>query len=173
MNAEKRFRKYDIVSHLLLSWLSLSVITWSVVRSTITSTAHLDIYTAILSVFVFAFSVVIFGFRFGETAAQHRECYLRLQRLHDGSFTDEELTRQYHESLASYGNHSDWDYESLILDRTLFSSRKIWARDGQDITWTTYMLAKHVLLSGMFWFFTIATFVLGLGTYYLIAAQLP
>jgi hypothetical protein len=173
MNAEKRFRKYDRVSHLLLSWLSLSVIAWAVVRGSITSTAHLDIYTAILSVFVFAFSVVIFGFRFGETAAQHRECYLRLQKLHDGEFNDDELTRQYHEILGGYGNHSDWDYESLILDRTLYSSRKVWGRDGQKISWTGPMLVKHLLLSCMFWLCTIAVFVLGLGTYYLIATQLP
>ncbi|MEO0666714.1 MAG: SLATT domain-containing protein [Pseudomonadota bacterium] len=173
MHAEKRFRKYDRVAHLMLSWLSLSVIAWAVVRGSITSTAHLDIYTAILSVFVFAFSVGIFGFRFGETAALHRECYLRLQKLYDSEFEGNELKRQYYEILGGYGNHSDWDYESLILDRTLIGGRKVWGRDGEEITWTGSILVKHFLLSCAFWLCTIAIFSLGLGTYYLIATQLP
>ena len=67
--AEKRYRLYENVSHLLLCWLSLSVIVGVYSRGLIESPSELfDIYTTILSVFVFAFSVIIFTFRFGETA---------------------------------------------------------------------------------------------------------
>lgn len=173
MNAERRYRRYNQVSHLLLSWLSLSVIAWAVVRGSITQATGLDIYTAILSVFVFAFSVIIFGFHFGETAAQHRECYLRLQKLHDGEQDERELNRLYHEILGGYSNHNSWDFESLILNRTLYSKRKLWDKDGNEIAWTWPMLAKHIALWLSFWSTVLAMFLLGLGTYYLIATRLP
>lgn len=174
MNSEKRFRRYEVTSHLLLSWLSLSVIAWAVVRGSVPSTAALDIYTAILSVVVFAFSVIIFGFKFGEIAGQHRECYLRLQKLHDGQVKDEEeLFRQYHEVLGAYGNHSEWDFEALVLSRTLYSNREVWGRDGKKITWSWSMLAKHALVTTVFWLGAAAAFMLGLGTYYLIYIQVP
>lgn len=173
MHAEQRLRRYDRVSHILLSWLSLCVIASAVVRGSIPSTATLDIFTAVVSVFVFAFSVVVFGFRFGETAVLHRECYLRLQKLHDGDCTDQtELNRQYHEVLGGYENHSDWDYESLVLARTCFGDRKIWGRNGEEISWTMWMLIKHSLLTLAFWIFAAMIFGLGLGTFILIAIQL-
>ncbi len=172
IHAEMRYRRYDLVAHLLLSWLSLSVIAWSVVRGSITVTAPLDTYAAILSVFVFAFSVIIFGFSFGETAAQHRECYLKLQKLQDSKLDDDEINRQYHEILGGYGNHNSWDYDTLILDRTLYRRHDMWDRNGQKIAWTWPMLAKHLTFFLAYWITVLLVFLYGFYLYYFIATQL-
>jgi len=100
MIAEKRYRTYDTVSSFLLSWLSLSVLAWAVVHTTTTADPFLDTYTALISVFVFAFSIITFGFRFGETSVLYRECYLRLQKLLDCENDPEKLVCQYHETLG-------------------------------------------------------------------------
>lgn len=176
MYAEKRLRLYDWVAHLLLSWLSLSVIAWSVVRSSVENGALIDLYSAILSVFVFAFSVIVFGFKFGEGAAQHRECYLRLQKLLDSGVSSDEFTQQYHEILAGYGNHGSWDYESLVLSLTLFNKREgqeraMQGKDGSSIVWSWVMLLKHVIFGLIFWAACAAVFALGLYTFVLIYSQ--
>ena len=172
MQSERRFRRYNVTSHLLLSWLSLSVISWAVARGSIEQSTYLDIYTAIMSTFIFAFSIIVFGFRFGETAAQHRECYLKLMKLYDGNLPDEDLKRQYQEVLGAHENHSTWDYESLILDRTLLKNDNLWTSSESKISWTPIMLFKHVILVSIFWLFAIAVFCYGLGTYYLIFTNL-
>ncbi|WP_333827574.1 SLATT domain-containing protein [Pararhodobacter sp.] len=176
MYAEKRLRLYDWVAHLLLSWLSLSVIAWSVVRSSVENGVLIDLYTAILSVFVFAFSVIVFGFKFGENAAQHRECYLRLQKLLDSGASLDEFTQQYHEILAGYGNHGSWDYESVVLSLTLLNKREgqeraMQGKDGSSIVWSWPMLLKHVVFGLIFWLACAAIFVLGLYTFILIFLQ--
>lgn len=176
MYAEKRLRLYDWVAHLLLSWLSLSVIAWSVVRSSVENGVLIDLYTAILSVFVFAFSVIVFGFKFGENAAQHRECYLRLQKLLDSGTSPDEFTQQYHEILAGYGNHGSWDYESVVLSLTLLNKREgqehaMQGKDGSSIVWSWPMLLKHLVFGLIFWVACAAIFALGLYTFILIFLQ--
>jgi len=173
MYAEKRLRLYDWMAHLLLSWLSLSVIAWSVARSSVENGALIDVYAAILSVFVFAFSVIVFGFKFGEGAAQHRECYLRFQKLLDAEVPEEDFIQQYHEILAGYGNHSSWDFESLVLSSTLFNKRKgqenaIQGKDGSGIVWSWTMLLKHFFFGFLFWCACAFVFMLGLSTFILI-----
>jgi len=168
MIAEKRYRAYENVSNLLLSWLSLSVLAWAVVRNSQSPSVILDTYTAILSVFVFAFSIITFGFRFGETATLHRECYLRLQKLYDCESSSETLNSQYHEILAGYGNHDSRDYEALVIDRTLLNSRKLWGKDGREVTWSAAMLVKWVARVVVFWLVAAIIFAIGLGPYLLI-----
>lgn len=168
MVAEKRYRRYENISHLLLSWLSLSVIAWAVVRNSQHPSLLLDTYTAVLSVLVFALSIITFGFRFGEVAASHRECYLRLQKLHDCETNPSTLAAEYHEILGAYGNHSDRDFETLILERTLFGHRRVQGKDGQQIPWTGVMLMKATFRVVTFWLIVSIFFALGLVPYYLI-----
>jgi hypothetical protein len=168
MIAEKRYRLYDNISHLLLSWLSLSVIAWVVIRGSQSPSAALDTYTAVLSVFVFAISIIVFGFRFGETATLHRECYLRLQKLYDSEPDAELLTGKYHEILGAYSNHADKDFEALVIEKTLLHHRKMWGKDGEQINWTSSMLVKFVLRATTFWLLTIILFLLGLMPYLLV-----
>lgn len=168
MIAEKRYRLYEIVSHISLSWLSLSVITWSIVHRSQPPGTLLDTYTAVLSVFVFAISIVIFGFRFGETAALCRECYLRLQKLHASSLSLQDITNQYHEILGAYENHDKKDFERLIMERTLWGSRDLWSSDGKKITWSCPMLLSYALRFTTFWLATLLLFLLGLVPYLMI-----
>lgn len=168
MIAEKRHRTYDTVSSLLLSWLSLSVIVWATVRSSQPTTALLDTYTAIISAFVFAFSIITFGFRFGEIAALHRECYLRLQKLHDSEIDAEKLISGYHEILGAYRNHDDCDYAALVIERTLYNRKEMWDSNDNEVKWTGLMLVKHASRAIAFWSVAMAVFLLGAVPYVLI-----
>jgi hypothetical protein len=168
MVGETRYRTYDTVSSFLLSWLSLSVLAWAVVHSPQPPSPFLDTYTALLSTFVFAFSIITFGFRFGETAVLHRECYLRLERLIACEKDEEILVCQYHEILAAYGNHSNKDFEALVLQRTLFTGREVRGGDNKTIEWTTAMLVKYALRNGSFWLGVLVVFAMGVVPYYFI-----
>lgn len=168
MVAEKRYREYDNVSSFLLSWLSLSVLAWAVVHNSAAPNVFLDTYTALISVFVFAFSIITFGFRFGETAVLHRECYLRLQKLHDSQDTEEKVISQYHEILAGYANQGDSDFNTLVIQRTLFTKREIRGGDGQPIVWTNAMLGGFLARKATFWLGVLVVFVLGAVPYYVI-----
>jgi hypothetical protein len=172
MIAEKRFRTYDIVSSLSLSWLALSVIVWATVRSSQHNTVLLDTYTAIISAFVFAFSIIIFGFKFGERAALHRECYLRLQKLLDSEMDAEKLTNQYHEILGAYQNHNNCDYDALIIERTLYNNKWVRDRNGKDVKWTRWMITRHLFRTIIFWLGATAIFLLGIMPYILILKPL-
>jgi len=166
MVAEKRYRNYDNVSSFLLSWLSLSVLAWGVVHTTKGANAFLDTYTALISVFVFAFSIITFGFRFGEISVLFRECYLKLQKLQDCENDAERLKCQYHEILGGYANHHDRDFDALVIQRTLLTKREIRGGDGKNVVWTGWMLAKYLTRFVVFWLATIVVFALGLVPYY-------
>lgn len=172
MVAEKRFRTYDNVSSFLLSWLSLSVLAWAVVHANTTPNVFLDTYTALVSVFVFAFSIITFGFRFGETAVLYRECYLRLQKLHDCGDGEAEVISQYHEILGGYANHSDADFETLVIQRTCLTKREIRGGDGKLIVWTRSMLVSFIVRNAAFWLSALAIFALGAVPYYVIFLHL-
>jgi len=168
MVGESRYRTYDTASSFLLSWLSLSVLAWAVVHSSQPSSPFLDTYTALLSVFVFAFSIITFGFRFGETAVLYRECYLRLEKLIACEKDEVKLVCQYHEILGAYGNHSNSDFETLVIQRTLLTGRELRGGDNKKIDWTTAMLVKYALRNGAFWLGVLTVFAMGLAPYYVI-----
>lgn len=168
MNSESRYRRYERVFHLLLSWLSLSIIAWAVVRGSVSQNAILDTYTAILSVFVFAFSIIIFGFRFGETAAQHRECYLRLQKLYADGQVDTNWREEYYKILDAFPNQSTADYERVIIEKTVFDGQQLYRGPNDTIKSNKLMLLRYIWRGTIFWFFAITVFAFGAGIYYLI-----
>ena len=139
--AEKRLRHYDVASHLSLSMLSTIVVGISVFSENIPQQIPVDNYTIVLSVLAVVFSVIVFGFRFGETAALHRECYLRLDRLRDQELSYSELVQEYHEILSAYPNHSKLDYERVVLDNRFFNNKKLTDTSGGDVNWTWAMVA--------------------------------
>jgi len=168
MVAEKRYRKYDYVFNLLLCWRSLTVATWATIRSSQPPSPMLDTYAAVISGLVFAFSIITFGFRFGETAASYRDCYLRLQKLHDSENDPAILNREYHEILAGCNNQGEQDFDDLVLSRTLFVKRHLRGKDGREITWTGWMLARSALRFIIFWGAACALFALGLYPYLIV-----
>jgi hypothetical protein len=172
MVAEKRYRTYDTVSSFLLSWLSLSVLAWAVVHTTTAANPFLDTYTALISVFVFAFSIITFGFRFGETSVLYRECYLRLQKSLDCEKDAEKLVCQYHEILGGYANHDDKDFDTLVIQRTLLTKREIRGGDGKNVAWTGAMLTRFSVRNIAFWLGAFGVFCLGLVPYYVILTRI-
>ena len=162
--AERRYRRYDIVSHIVLALLSVIVIAITLLRDELPQAAPLDAYTVVYSVFILAASIVVFGFKFGEIATLHRECYLRLQQLHDSTDEDDALVGSYHDILSSYPNHSDCDYESLVISRTFPKSGSMSRPDGTAISWTAVMLIRWLAYQIVFWTLTIALLVASVGT---------
>lgn len=165
---EKRYRQYDIMSHLVLSMLSAIVISLTLFKDILPQGAPLETYTIVYSIFILIASVVVFGFRFGETATLHRECYLQLHRLNDSKQDTAEVVRCYHDILSSYPNHSDLDYESLVLGRTFPNSKGLKRLDGTDINWTWGMLFRWCIHQITFWVFPIVLMGASIGTIFWI-----
>ena len=166
--AEKRYRKYDIMSHLVLSLLSAIVISLTLFKDLLPQGAPLETYTIVYSIFILIASIVVFGFRFGETATLHRECYLQLQRLNDSKQDADELIRCYHDILSSYPNHSDMDYECLVLGRTFPNLKGLKRLDGTHIDWTFGMLFQWSLHQIIFWLLPVALIGASVGTIFWI-----
>lgn len=161
IHAEKRYRHYNIVSHIILVFLSIGVIGSTLLKGDLPPIIPLDELTILLSVFVMAATIVVFGFRFGEIATLHRECYLRLQSLLDRDETIDEFKRCYHEILGAYPNHASIDYESLVLDRTFLTKKNLKRLDGEPIDWDRRMLAKWLLHFVFLWIVPVAVVVYG------------
>ena len=166
--AERRHRRYDVVSHIVLALLSVIVIAITLLRDELPQAAPLDAYTVVYSVFILAASIVVFGFKFGETATLHRQCYLRLQQLHDSTDPDDLLVLRYHDILSSYPNHSDCDYESLVIGRTFPKSEGMSQPDGTAISWSVGMLIRWLAHQVMFWALPSALLVASIGTIFWI-----
>ncbi|PCJ91180.1 MAG: hypothetical protein COA50_16765 [Flavobacteriaceae bacterium] len=150
--AENRFRRYELMSHLLLSIYSIAIIALTIFKEFLPEGAPVDAYTIVYSVLALSASIIVFGFRFGETAALHRECYLRLQELHDSHDDAAEIERNYHSILSSYPNHSDLDYARLVLSRTFPNNRNGLKRnDGTPIMWNFGMLMRWCIHQLFFW----------------------
>ena len=166
--AERRFRSYDIASHIVLSLLSVVIISITLLSEELPQSAPLDAYTVVYSVFILAASIVVFGFKFGETATLHRECYLRLQRLHDSTDTHDKVLERYHCILSSYPNHSDCDYESLVISRTLLNSEIMSRSDGTSILWSYPMLFRWAVHHLSFWLLPCVILVTSIGSIFWI-----
>lgn len=157
MNAESRFRGYDNVSHIFLVLLSIAVIASSIFLKGESS----ESISMLLSVFVLSTSIVVFGFRFGETAVKHRECYLRLQSLLDQTPEKEKLIRSYHAILLGYPNHLPIDYERVLIDSASADETKITNWEGEVIPITKLMHVKrwmHCFL--VFWAIPVLVIIL-------------
>ncbi len=83
-----------------------------------------------------------------------------------------QVNEQYKEILAKYKNHSDSDYENLIINRTYFEKKELWDANGNNINWNKIQLVRYWARFFLFWFITSVFFVLGCITYILIFLQL-
>lgn len=143
--AEKRFRLYDVMSKFVLTYLSLLMIATSIFANELeNSTPNFNQITIVISVGLFAISLLIAGSRFSETAGLHRQCYLKLQALGEDQRPDTDVEKVYYDILSNYPNHHDFDYYDLVLSRTLFQNKRL--NSGQEeIQWNWGMLLIRVL----------------------------
>ena len=160
MFSERRYRLYDVTSHLLLSYMSLLIIVAFVFSDELGSEVpHFDKIAITLALFLFTTSLIIYGFRFSEMANKHRDCYLKLQGLEQNFDQQSDPGTAYQEILSCYPNHAQRDFEDLVLDRTCFGNRRVHSGE-EEITWTGWMLLKKVIRFFAFWFLILVPLLL-------------
>ena len=118
MEAEKRFKMYDVVSHLILVWYSILLLFLTTFSTSFEpNVLAIDIgdLTTFLSACVLVFSVIIWGFKFGEKAALHRDCYLELEALLSRNHPNQQ--KKYAEIMKRFPNHSPFDFNSVLFNR--------------------------------------------------------
>lgn len=145
MFSEKRYRLYHLTSHLCLTYMSLLIIITSVFSGELALVVqYLDKIIITLALLLFTTSLIIYGFGFSEMANKHRDCYLKLQGLEQNFDEQSDPGAVYQEILSCYPNHAQRDYEDLVLDRTLFGTRRLQSGE-ENINWTVWMLLKKVI----------------------------
>lgn len=110
MRAEKRNRTYEIYFHVLLSFYTLTLLGISLFSPDFCQYINKNL-SIFLTIFTLSLTLLVFGFKFGETATQHRSCYLALQKLRGEEFASfESINTKYVDILQNYPNHSSMDY---------------------------------------------------------------
>ena len=139
IHAEKKYKLYNILSHIILSYLSFLLIIGMLFSEHFRTDPELfDKLMITLSLLVFASSLIVHGFKFGEKSNQFRECYLKLQALLGDFKSTEEPEKKYAEILAQYPNHSDGDYHFFLLMETVISGEEI-EHGGKTKKFTWFM----------------------------------
>lgn len=153
MKAEKRSRFLELYFHIVLALFALASIGISIVGDV----SHARLNESILSftsITTLCLSLLIFGFKFGETAAKHRSCYLSLQKLRATTQLDEEtLNTKYVDILGHHPNHTSGDYMRLAISDLLQAQQALespigtklciswWQRSIYACTWILARLA--------------------------------
>lgn len=131
MEAEKRLKVYDVVSHLVLIWYSLWLLCLTVFSSSFepyVGAIGIGELATFLSASVLVLSVTTWGFKFGAKAALHRDCYLELEALIGGDAAEQQL--KYADIKKRFPNHSTFDLDSVLFRRIIVKGEKILANDG-------------------------------------------
>ena len=132
MQSHTRFKSYDLISHLVLTFYSVTLLAFSVFTEHLTET-KIGPYTSevsiVLSLAVLCASLVIWGLKFSKTADEHRECYLALQRLYEDKEARVENSN-YLQILDRFPNHSDFDFEAMLYRNIWCQSKAMEDRKG-------------------------------------------
>ena len=151
MVAEVRLNRYDLASHLILSYYALTNILAAIFSDALaTHVTYFNEITIVVAVVTFAASLIVYGFKFEHTAALHRDCYLRLDELRTMGLKNEEIEKRYHALLAGNPNHSERDYETLVIERTFFKNQDMWNVSGQ-VKWNYWMLLRRFCRVSIFY----------------------
>lgn len=129
MNAETRLNRYSTLAHLLTTYYSLLLIVFTVVNNN--PDQYFTKISLCLSIAILCLSLVMHGFKFGERALMHRQCYLSLNDILSSSSTDEEKISKYTSIIDGYPNHSHIDYVSLIVINKFSSIKKLKNSEGE------------------------------------------
>lgn len=131
MRAEKRKRFLEHYFHVTLALYALSSIAISVFQGS-SATASLPSIMTFTTICTLSISLLIFGFRFGESAAQHRTCYLELQKLRLEQ-DDERQQITYINILGHYPNHSSADYMAVVVSNIFLTQQRLTDSNGDQI----------------------------------------
>ena len=142
MNAETRLNRYSTLAHLLTTYYSLLLIVFTVVNEN--PDQYFTKISLCLSIAILCLSLVMHGFKFGERALMHRQCYLSLNDILSSSSTNEEKISKYTSIIDGYPNHSHIDYVSLIVLNKFSSIKKLKNSEG-EIHCTTSLIALFII----------------------------
>jgi hypothetical protein len=143
MKAEKRKRFLELYFHITLALFALASIAISLFQDPIDASRFGSVAT-FTTICTLSISLLIFGFKFGETAAQHRSCYLDIQkmRLIDNKEAPE-LNIQYIETLGYYQNHSLSDYMAVTISNVFVSQQNLQDANGSPIVFPAFSRATY------------------------------
>lgn len=145
MNAEKRSRFLELYFHIVLALFALSSICISVVGDT-QNVRFNDSILSFASITTLCLSLLIFGFKFGETAANHRSCYLALQKLRaSGDQASQEQEVAYTEVLGHYPNHTTGDYMRLAVSNIFQAEQSLKSPNGEAVRLGWWRRLSYVL----------------------------
>lgn len=144
MVSEQRYRQYDLASHLFLSYMSLLMIVSVIYSNELQGRIpHFEKISLIISLLIFSTSLIMYGFKFSETASSYRECYLKLQSMLNSFDSYSDAGSKYDEILSACRNHASADFEALVIERTLFKKCGL-SSGGKEIRWDILMLLKYI-----------------------------
>jgi hypothetical protein len=145
MKAEARNRRLEFFFHITLALFALSSIFVGLFQFE-TGFSGFDNILTFTSICTLSISLLIFGFKFGETAAQHRSCYLDLQRLRFQALDAENsLNEKYIDTLSYYPNHSTSDYMSVTISNIFSSKQSLKDSNGEPFLFSIFSRLKHAI----------------------------
>lgn len=145
MKAEKRKRFLEHYFHITLALFALASIAISLFQRN-PSSDELGSIMTFTSICTLSISLLIFGFKFGESAAQHRSCYLDLQKLRmRGDLDVVQLNVEYIDTLGYYPNHSNSDYMSVAVSNVLLAAQNLKDPNGSPITFSYFSRISYSL----------------------------
>lgn len=144
MNAERRNRRYELYFHILLAFYSIAAIGHQILSHDEIGLLGNNVFL-FLSVCTLSLSLLIFGFKFGETAAQHRGCYLTLQGLRYQFLSIESLNETYVNTIGSLPNHTTRDFHKLAINNIFRTSQRLLTSEGKNYQFSLWMRAKFAL----------------------------
>ena len=141
MNAERRNRFLEIYFHLLLAFYSIAAIGNTILGRASGSEVNSEIVLYI-SILTLSISLIIFGFKFGETAAQHRACYLQLQKLMEVPYNGD-LIEKFIDTISNVPNHSTTDFLRLAIAHPFSKEQNLKLPNGARYTATKLELFRY------------------------------
>lgn len=117
MTSEVRLKLTGKLLNALITWYSFVLIALSVADiAKIIEFKYFSTFSVAYSVGTLVASLILQGERHQERAERFRECYLKLQGIYRSTaLTDEEKLQDYQKILDNYENHSDYDYQSVVV----------------------------------------------------------
>lgn len=144
MVSERKAIKNQNLSYFVITYYSLFIVLISIFE-----TYYRDPYPALsqinisASVVILVASLVASGFRLESRAALFRECYLKLQKLHDQNMDLQTKKDTYRDLLFDFPNHTPTDYSDMLIEHTLFGQKEL-TSGTQKISWNGYILAFYL-----------------------------
>ena len=135
--AESKCIQRNISLHFLTFISTVAVIGFSVFQQDFCDPAYAQKAIITVSVFLLAISIFLFGQKFGERAAQYRECYLKLDQLRDENSAFGDLSTKYANILQAYPNHSESDFDSFVFAEVVLNKGKVTGATGEELKATT------------------------------------